>query len=134
MDEDCHQIANFAAVPKADYRWAISPDANSIALVNNQTPTIDLLHLDGRPARKVTVQGQRNFDWLFWAPDGKGFYVSTQGEDRSLLLYVDLHGSVRSVWEEAGGLGTRGIPSPDGKHIALQSWTLATNLWMMENF
>jgi Tol biopolymer transport system component len=129
-----HRIATFIADTKADYRWAISPGANSIALVNTQTPTIDVVYLDEHPARKITVKGQRNFDWLFCAPDGKGFYVSTLGEERSLLLYVDLHGNAHSVWEEAGGLGTLGIPSPDGKHIALQSWTLATNLWSMENF
>jgi hypothetical protein len=112
------QIATFAADTKADYRWAISPGADCIALVNTQAPTIDLVPLDGRAARKITVQGQRNFDWLFWAPDGKGFYVSTLGEDRSLLLYVDLHGNAHTVWEEAGGLGTLGIPSPDKTYCA----------------
>jgi hypothetical protein len=47
-----HQIASFAADTKADYRWAISPGADSIALVNNQAATIDLVPLDGgRPGR-----------------------------------------------------------------------------------
>jgi hypothetical protein len=129
-----HQIASFAADTKADYRWAISPGADSVALVNTQTPTIDVVYLNGRPARKITVEGQRNFDWLFWTPDGKGFYVSTQGENGSFLLHVDLQGNAHTVWEEEGGHGTFGIPSPDGKHIALQGWTIASNLWTMENF
>jgi serine/threonine protein kinase/DNA-binding winged helix-turn-helix (wHTH) protein/Tol biopolymer transport system component len=128
------QIATFAADAKTDYTWGISPQADRIALVNNQNPTIDLLHLDGRPAQKITVRDQHNFDWLYWAPDGKGFYVSTTGKEGSLLLYVDLHGKAHTVWEEKGGQGTWGIPSPDGKHIALQSWTFSSNLWMMENF
>jgi len=128
------QIATFASDAKADYRWGLSPAADCIALVNNQTPIIDLVYLDGRPAQKIRVDPYRNFDWLFWAPDRKGFYVSTLEDEGSLLLYVDLHGRSHTVWREKGGLGTRGIPSPDGKHIAMQSWTLPTNLWMMENF
>jgi serine/threonine protein kinase len=128
------EIATFSADPQADYRWVISPKSDRIALANDRNPSIDLIYLDGRPAQKITVRGQHNFDWVFWAPDGKGLYVSTQGDDRSLLLYVDLRGNAHTVWEEKGGLGTYGIPSPDGRHIAMKGWTLATNLWVMENF
>jgi hypothetical protein len=126
--------ATFAADAKADYKWEVSPQADRIAMVNNQSSTIDLLFLDGRPTQKITVKGQRSFDSLYWAPDGKGFYVSTLGPEGSLVLYADLHGNARTVWEERGGLGTWATPSPDGRHIALQSWTLSSNLWLMENF
>jgi hypothetical protein len=26
------------------------------------------------------------------------------------------------------------VPSPDGRHVAIYSWTLSANMWMMENF
>ena len=127
-------IATFPSEVKADYRWGLSPAADCIALVNNQQSTIDLLYLDGRPTQRITVKAYPNFDWLFWATDRKGFYVSTLADNGALLLYVDLHGKSHTIWKEKGGLGTYGIPSPDGRHIAMKGWTLATNLWMMENY
>jgi hypothetical protein len=35
---------------------------------------------------------------------------------------------------QEGGNGTYAIPSPDGRHLAIKSWTLDSNIWMMENF
>jgi hypothetical protein len=128
------KVATFAADPKADYRWVISPRANRISLVNNQNANIDVLSLDGQPARKISVKGYLTLDRLYWASDGKGFYVSTLGEDSTLLSCVHLQRKSHMVWSKKGGLGTTGIPSPDAKHIAMQSWTLNTNLGMMENF
>jgi len=37
-------------------------------------------------------------------------------------------------WPYRGGLATRGIPSPDGLHLAIEGWSLGSNVWMMENF
>jgi len=26
------------------------------------------------------------------------------------------------------------VPAPDGRHVAIYSWSLSANMWMMENF
>jgi len=38
------------------------------------------------------------------------------------------------LWEDKGGLGTYAVPSPDGRHVAMQGFTEDANIWMMENF
>jgi Tol biopolymer transport system component len=68
-----------------------------------------------------------------WAADGKGFYASANAKGIA-VFYVDLQGNVRSVWASQGGNWARGLPSPDGRHIAIQTSTNDGNMWMMENF
>jgi len=47
---------------------------------------------------------------------------------------MDLQGNARFLWEQRGGFGTYGVPSPDGRHLAMRGWYVEANLWMMENF
>jgi hypothetical protein len=49
-------------------------------------------------------------------------------------LSVDLQGNARVLWDQAGGVGTYGLPSPDGHHLAMLGWTVNSNMWMLENF
>jgi hypothetical protein len=51
------------------------------------------------------------------------------------VLHVDFQGNARVLWESSGATGeTLAIPSPDGRHLAIQNWTADGNMWMMENF
>jgi len=47
---------------------------------------------------------------------------------------VDFQGNAQFLWEQAGGIDTYAVPSPDGRHLALRAWNVEGNLWMMENF
>ncbi len=43
------------------------------------------------------------------------------------------------MWEQKGTMGnesagTSGIPSPDGRHLAMMGYTYNANMWMLENF
>jgi hypothetical protein len=39
------------------------------------------------------------------------------------------------LWKSQGVTGaTELAPSPDGRHLALQTWTTNGNIWMLENF
>ncbi len=71
---------------------------------------------------------------LNWAADGKGLFVSSPRGDSSVLLHVDLQGNPKIIWEQKGWIGTRGVPSPDGRHLAILAFKLNSNVWMMENF
>jgi Tol biopolymer transport system component len=69
-----------------------------------------------------------------WAADGKGLFVSTSVQGGAELLYVALHGGTQVLWRTHGGSQIPVRPSPDGRHLAIQAWTVDCNLWMMENF
>ena len=64
---------------------------------------IRLLSLSGGPEREFTVKGWPNITGLDWSPDGKGFYCGSVSPQGSTLLYVDLKGNVRVLWQYKGG-------------------------------
>jgi len=93
-----------------------------------------LLSLGGRAPQEIRVKGWNHLDALVWMADGKGLFVSSRMQRGSVLLQVDLQGNSHILWKREGGMGTFGIPSPDGRHLAMMGWTLNSNIWMMENF
>jgi hypothetical protein len=83
---------------------------------------------------EFAVRGWKSLDSLAWTADGKALFVSNHTQDGSVLLHVSLQGNSQVLWKQEGGVGTFGIPSPDGRHLAIMGWTLNSNIWMMENF
>ena len=75
-----------------------------------------------------------NLTALNWTANGKGRLTSNGVLGGAQLLYVDIKGNARILWQQHGGDWTYGRPSPDGRHLALMEWTMDGNLWMMENF
>jgi len=49
-------------------------------------------------------------------------------------LHVKLDGSVQPVWQQSHSAQIWGIPSPDGRHIALSGRSADANVWMIDNF
>jgi hypothetical protein len=132
----------------------LSPDGKTFAIVKRGRPKdhISLLSLSGGSDREMSVRGWPiigNFDW---AVDGKGFYCkspsprglgSHTGQDwRRLdpggtLLYVDLRGGAHVLWDDREATGNafnHGIPSPDGRYLALGANVNKSNVWMLEGF
>jgi hypothetical protein len=54
--------------------------------------------------------------------------VAPQG---STLLYLELRGNARLLWQPRG---LEGVPSPDGRHLAMAGLADDRNVWMMEKF
>ena len=150
------ELTRFATDPRGDYSWDLSPDGTRIAVARQPSRRFDILSLDGHAAKTIMVKdwdigvdtrvGGRDlvrgvdFDW---AADGKGLFTSGQVAQRSVLLYVDLQGNTHVLREQKGGLspgvrggfsGPWGVPSPDGRHLAMLGWTRNSNVWMMEGF
>ena len=50
------------------------------------------------------------------------------------VLRVDLQGNARVLCHPGAEETTVGIPSPDGRHLAILGWSETGNIWMMENF
>jgi WD40 repeat protein len=129
-----HELARFDINPKGNYFWALSPDGNRIALMNTAEGPIRILSLRGMAPLHVSVKGWNTLDSVAWAADGTGLFVSSRVQQGSVLLHVDLRGNAQILWKEEGSLGTYAILSPDGRHLAIRSWTLESNIWTMENF
>jgi Tol biopolymer transport system component len=117
---------------------ALSPDGSTVALARADEPEIHirLLFLTGAPEREIVVKGWPRLTGLDWTLDGKGLYCgswsSTQG---STLLYVDLKGNSRVLWQHKAGRGTMwAIPSPDGRYLAIAADVTNSNIWMIEGF
>jgi eukaryotic-like serine/threonine-protein kinase len=127
-------LAEFTTESTADYEWDLSPDGNRLAILKDREGQIQILWLNDRPQQQITVKGWDVLTTLAWTADGKGLFTSSYMERGSVLLSVDLQGNARLLWETKGGVGTYAVPSPDGRHVAMQGFTKDANLWMMENF
>jgi DNA-binding winged helix-turn-helix (wHTH) protein/Tol biopolymer transport system component len=118
------------------YDWALSPDGTRIALLAVGEKTIHVLSLNGQPEQLIDAKEWSNLEGLSWDVDGKGLISSSSTQRSKVLLYIDLHGHARVLWQQGGRVGTRlrGLPSPDGRHLAISAIALDSNAWMMENF
>ena len=57
------------------------------------------------------------------------------GPQGRTLLYVDLKGNARVLWQYRGaGNEIWGIPSPDGRYMAIRGGAFSSNVWMVEGF
>jgi serine/threonine protein kinase len=123
----------------SDYDWDLSPDGSQIAIHKRTETPIQLIPLVGGTAKQLDAMGWNSIENLHWAADGKGFYAASRTVDSSVLLYLDMQGTARVVWEQKGTMGnlqagTSGIPSPDGRHLAMMGYAYNANMWTLEDF
>jgi Tol biopolymer transport system component len=115
--------------------WDLSPDGTQMAWYTGQTGPIQVISLRGESTQEIPVVGWKGLlSSLNWAADGKGFFVCSPKEHGEALLYVPIRGEARVVWELPGAVDFDVIPSPDGRHMAINARLLNGNMWMMENF
>jgi serine/threonine protein kinase/DNA-binding winged helix-turn-helix (wHTH) protein/Tol biopolymer transport system component len=122
-----------------DYEWSLSPDGAHVAIHKVTEGPVQIISLTGEAAKQLHATGWNSIENLLWAADGKGLYSASRTVDSSVLLYLDLQGKTRVVWEQKGTMGnesagTSGIPSPDGRHLAMMGYTYNANMWMLEDF
>ena len=129
-----HELAKFETDAAAVYQWDLSPDGARIALLKNKEGRIQILSLNDRALQEVKVKGWDTLTSAVWTADGKGLFVSSLTKRGSVFLSMDLRGNASVLWEFTGGGGPYGVPSPDGRHLAMFGWTNNSNMWMMENF
>jgi serine/threonine protein kinase/Tol biopolymer transport system component len=122
-----------------DPRGAVSPDGRTIAVSTGGEAEIHirLLSLSGGSDREITVKGWPNLSGLDWSPDGKALYCGSVSPQGCTLLYVDLKGNARVLWQYKtaySGGDTICAPSPDGRYLAILGTVTNSNLWMVEGF
>jgi Tol biopolymer transport system component len=115
----------------------ISPDGARLAAMRGPEGPIQILSLRGQPARVIHAKDLKNLQSLTWASDGNGLFVSQHTLAGMRILYVDLEGNERVLWNNDRGNQdneNRARQSPDGKYLAIQDPYVTSNMWMMENF
>ena len=116
----------------------LSPDGSTFAIARSDEAQIHIrvLSLVGGPDREITVKGWSNLPWmgLYWSADGKGFYAGSLSPEAGTLLYVDLKGDARVLWRKNGTQILWGMPSPDGRYLAIEASVSNRNVWMLEGF
>jgi eukaryotic-like serine/threonine-protein kinase len=125
--------------PTASFAWGygLSPDGTTFALARSGEPEIHirLLSLSGGSDSEITVKGWPNLNGRSWSSDGKGLYCGSISAQSRTLLYVDLKGNARVLWQVKGFGGIWGMPSPDGRYLALLGGdVINSNVWMVEGF
>jgi Tol biopolymer transport system component len=113
----------------------LSADGSTLALSKSEREIhIRLLSLSGTADREITVKGWPNVTGLDWSPDGKGLYCGSASARGNTLLYVDLEGNARVLWQTIGARDIYAIPSPDGRYLAIEGEMRNSNVWMLEGF
>jgi Tol biopolymer transport system component len=127
--------------PTASYRNQISPDGATFAISSaisrggKAEIHIRLLSLSGGSDREITVKGWPNITGLDWSADGKGLYCGSVSAQGHTLLYVDLEGNAKVLWQYKGVSGEIwGVPSPDGRYLAILGDVTNSNVWMVDGF
>jgi Tol biopolymer transport system component len=124
--------------PVDKYFWDLSHDGSRLAFAQDLRGSerrIRVLQTAGGEAHEVVIKRDIQMTSLDWAIDGRGFYVGSCTLSGA-LFFVDFSGRTDELWKSVAiwGLGPRGIPSPDGRYLALLGWATDNNVWMLENF
>ncbi len=134
-----HEITHFEIDPNIDtsryLQGRISPDGTQLLALRGQKGPIEIRSLRGAAAQVIHPKGVDNLLLVSWTADGKGLFVTNGTKTGSELLHMDLRGNTRLLWK-SGSLERRcfGVPSPDGRHLAIYDLQQRANMWMMENF
>jgi serine/threonine protein kinase/Tol biopolymer transport system component len=129
------ELTRFDLDPNEDFALCeISPDGTRLAVSPSPAGPIQILSLRGRRLSLVPIGRFKIDSNVFWAADGKGIYFGSKMKGGTVLLHLDMTGKPHIVWENHGGGWALGMPSPDGRHLAINGETMNSNMWMMENF
>jgi serine/threonine protein kinase/Tol biopolymer transport system component len=128
------ELISYDAIPYSN--WDISPDGRVIAIsrFDPKQARIRFLSLDGRQIPDLVVKGWAAINALDWMPDGKRLLLSSSNSRGSTLVLVELDGTAKPLMKQGGGGQIWGIPSPDGRRLALAGGMFDSNAWMLQNF
>jgi Tol biopolymer transport system component len=123
--------------PTVWYPDQLSPDGATLAVSRTDETEIHirLLSLSGGSDRDIIVKGWPTIRGLNWSQDEKGLFIGSISPQGRTLLYVDMKGNARVLWQQKGvGFAIFGVPSPDGRYLAILGAVTNSSVWMVEGF
>jgi DNA-binding winged helix-turn-helix (wHTH) protein len=131
------ELTRLPIEPNTEYHWALAPDGSQMALLKSgwNANQLRLLPLRGGHPRAISVKGCFNvLNSLEWAPDSQSVFVGANGPSGATLLRIGLNGTSQAIWQQPQANEIWGIPSPDGRRIAIHGNSVDAHLWTMSNF
>jgi hypothetical protein len=95
---------------------------------------LQILSLKGGVLQTIKIPEWSKSSPIEWAADGKGLFVPLVSPGGAKLVHINLGGDAHLIRDNFGGDFTAGVPSPDGRHLAIETTADNKNVWMMENF
>lgn len=114
--------------------WDLSPDGTRLSFTRTPNDPIEVLYRNTNTTQTVHVKGWDNLESLNWTADGAGFFIASGVHGGMVLLHVDLQGNATVLQKNYGDAAVFAIPSPDGRHLAIQDMRIDGNIWSLENF
>jgi serine/threonine protein kinase len=112
----------------------ISPNGTRLAIARSPESPIEIHSLHGQIIDKIPSQSVGKLFDLRWSTDQKGLFVTRKMPAGNELLHLDFQGNITSLRKCLRDETCSGIPSPDGRHLAILDRNQSNNMWMMENF
>jgi DNA-binding winged helix-turn-helix (wHTH) protein/Tol biopolymer transport system component len=120
-----------------DCNWSLSPDGSQRAIIvyGANDGRIHLRSTSTGNTREVFVRGWSGLMGVGWLPDGQSLVVSWHNFDQeSALLRVTLDGKASVLLTSHNSELWGGMPSPDGRLLAIAEAGGPKNVWQIENF
>ena len=116
--------------------WGLSPDGSQVAMIKIDwnTGQIRFIPIGGGQGRTVTVKGYVHLISCHWGPDSRSVFVGASGPAGTAMLRIDLEGHAQPIWQQPTPSDSWGVPSPDGRHLAMYGTSWDSNVWMIDNF
>ena len=96
---------------------------------------IQIVNRAGVSQGQIAAAGATVLNSLDYAADGQGFFTSDYSTNLGArLLYVSLSGATSVLWHNRASRRTWGVPSPDGKWVAMLAATQESNVWVLDGF
>jgi serine/threonine protein kinase len=129
------ELTRIAVDPNvSDWTLALSADGKRFAVIRGPQMPLQILSLKGEVIQTIKIPEWSKSSAIEWAADGKALFVPLVSPGGAKLVHINLRGEVHLIRENFGGDYTAGVPSPDGRHLAIETTADNKNVWMMEDF
>jgi len=138
FDEHSGQKQEFLRLQENEpyyFNWTLSRDGKRVATARVSTgrePTVIHVHeVDTGRDINLPLELGTGVQYIDWTADNKSLWVKIDSGEEQRLVRMELTGKITSSFgSKQSDLGW-GIPSPDGKHLAILQGSPRANAWLI---
>ena len=90
--------------------------------------------LDGKERRNVQIKRFPGLQYMDFSSSSKAIFMTSMLNGVATLLYIDMTGRARSIWQPTSITTGFAVSSRDGRRLAIAGGTLNSNVWLVKNF